>query len=157
MVNVVIIEPFRLTNGSFQRESQTFRNRPAPSIPGGALNGDTIQFPRSEGMRDEGTTGSRHDTLSLVSLVQPIAQGSRAVCPIDIQMVDHSTETCFEPNAGAKSPIVCEVLEPSRNKPFDIRGRPHGIRKPGVPLPPMLPVGINEREKLVAVLTFNQT
>lgn len=62
----------------------------------------------------------------------------------------------FKPDAGTKSPVVCELMEPSRNKPFDVRGRPHSIRKPGVPLPPIFPAGINECEKLVAVLTFNQ-
>ena len=63
----------------------------------------------------------------------------------------------FEPNTGTKSPVICKLLEPSGNKPFDVRCRPHGIWKPGVPSPPISPVGINECEKLVAVLTFNQT
>ena len=157
MVDVVVIEPFRLTNDAFELESQTFRNRAAPSILGGALNCDAIQLPRIEGMRDECTTGCRHDTLPLVSLIQPIAQIGRAVCPIHMQMVDHSAETPLEPHTGTKSPVVCKLLEPSRNKPFGIRCRPHRIGKPGVPLPPIFPVGINQFEKLVSVPALDQT
>jgi len=72
-------------------------------------------------------------------------------------MIDYSTQDPCEPHAGAKSLVVCKLLEPRRNKPFGVRGRPHSIGKPGVPLPPEFPVGIDELKKLVPMVTLNET
>ena len=120
MVNVVIVQPFRLANDSFERESQTLGYGAAAGIFGGALDSDAIHFPRRESMKNECATACSHDALSLMGLVQPIAESSPAVCPIDIHMVDHSAEASFEPRAGAKSSVVCEMLEPSRDEPFHV-------------------------------------
>ena len=54
MVDIVVMEPFRLPNDALQGESQTLGYGAAAGIFGGALNRDAIHFPRSESMRDEG-------------------------------------------------------------------------------------------------------
>ena len=73
MINVVIMEPFNATDDPIKLEPQTFWNRAAADVFSGTFDGDTVEFPGSEAVSDHCPAARRHDPLSLMCFVQPIA------------------------------------------------------------------------------------
>ena len=155
MVNVAVMNPFDFTRDAFQLESQTLRNRTAAGVFGGALDGDAVEFPDIEAMINHRAATGRHDAFALVSGIQPIAQGRPTVGPINIQMIDHSAKPSLIPDAGIKPTVVCVLLLPVGDGPFDRRRCANDIH-PWMPAPDMIPVGIQELEQFFTVLTVNQ-
>jgi hypothetical protein len=154
-INEAIVKPLDPADDAFKLESQTFCNGAAASVLRGALDGDAIQFPRSEAVSDHYPATCRHDSLSLMRLIQPIAHRRPVVCAIHIEIADHSAKSSFEPNAGMTRLFVRIELLPGGDGSFD-RSRRTQVVHPRVPAPQMLPISLKEFEQFPAVLNVNQ-
>jgi hypothetical protein len=70
-------------------------------------------------------------------------------------MVDDAAEFPFMPDAGMKSPVFGELLQPFSDEAVQIRGGPDEIN-PRMPRPQVFSIGIHDLEKLPAVRMLNQ-
>lgn len=155
MIREVVMEPFCSTNDALKFEAKTFGNAAAAGVPTRALDGDAVQFQRVERVRYKCPASSRHDAPALVGFIQPIAQHGRAIHPINIQMVDDTAEFPFMPDAGMKSPVLGELLQPTGDEAVQIRGGPYEIN-PRMPRSQVVPIGIHDPEQLPAVRMLDQ-
>src|SRR5580698_4613920 len=145
VVRKMVMEPFDIADDSLQLESQVFRNFAAARIFRGAFDGEAIEFPGVEAMRDEGPAARRHDALSLVPRIKPIAQDRAAVQPVDAEVADHSAEPAVEPDAGVNRAVDGGLLLPDGDGFVHIAHRTQEVQL-GLPAAQMPAVGIDEFE-----------
>lgn len=156
MIDVLVMQPFALPNDAFELESEAFGNCAAAGVFGSALNGNAVELPGMETVLNHRPAARGHDSLSLMPLIQPIGEGSAAVGPIQIEMIDDATKTVFEPDAHVKSAVFGRLLPPDFHCPLDIDWRTENIH-PRMPAAQIRPVDLQQLKQFRAVLEINQT
>ena len=77
MIHEAIMNPFDLAGDAFELEAQTFGDRAAAGVLGGALDRDPVQFPDIETVINQRVATGGHDAFALVPGVQPIPEGGQ--------------------------------------------------------------------------------
>lgn len=155
MIGEVVMQPFRSANDAFKFEAEPLRNPATAGVLTRALDGDAVQIKREEGVRDKSPAGGGHDAPALAGFIQPVAQNSRAVQPVNIQMVDYAAERPFMPDARVKSAVFGKLLQPSGDEAVQISGGIDEVN-PRMPWSQVVAVGVHDLEQVAAMQVLNQ-
>ena len=93
------------------RKPQSQGNSAAALICCGASNYHSVEVEDREGVIDEAATGSRHNSLPLMRLCQPITNITEPIVPIDPVKPDRPSNTAIVTNSGNKALTIGKLFE----------------------------------------------
>lgn len=146
VVGVVVVQPFDAAGDAFEFEAEAFGDGAAAEVFGGAFDGDAVEFPFFEGVRDEEAAAVGHDALSLMGFIEPIGEDEGAVGPVNVEVADHAAKFFLEPDAGEDAAGDEGLLVPEGDGSVDVADGTEFV-DPGMPGAEVFAVGLEELEQ----------
>src|SRR4030095_15213868 len=88
----------------------------APGVRDAALNRHPVQPQIVEQVVEYALAASRHDTLTLIALLDPVTHTAMPVGPIDRVDAQRTRECAVDPEAALGSPSAVELLAHPRDE-----------------------------------------
>src|SRR5690606_16981979 len=148
--------PIQLRRDALIDKSKPFGDRPAAGVMNGTANLDARECQPVKGIRDHRAAGCRHNAITLMGFVQPVADLRYPTRHINIIVADHADQLIAMPDTRIHAAAASVLAQPKPQHPAHIFQRP-GAVYPGEPRPQIHTVAFDQIKQYLAVRLSEQT